>query len=444
MRSTAQSLGEALSLYEKAITLDPEFADAYAGYARAIVDVLGFDFQPLMLSAVARQRAYEAAGRALELNPQSPRAYAVLGILQMLDGESTRRSRRSRRPSRSTRTARTPELNLAIVLTYAGQNPEALAAMERVLQLDPKPRAQVYDYYGFVLYMNRRYEEALQALSQVGPEERSDLGLETLAMANARLGRMAEAHEAVAAILKKIPESEPRRSPRRVRPPSAAGGSGPPAGRASRGGAAGVVLRFPRPAGGPAGRRRPSAPWPSSKTWIGHQHNGAPFVMQLSANGDFALRAQNEHDRRQVHARRATSSARNPRRVCSAASSAARSIAIPEGAARRRTSMFSRTPSPSGISRVARDVRHAGPRSQAGAGNLTSVGAALAWNSFASISGHLASAFAMTSPGGIEVFLQAFLSGEQVELAVDDAPGFRIDVRRGFLDAVPSAQKPPY
>ena len=97
------------------------------------------------------------------------------------------------------------ELNLAIVLTYAGQNPEALAAMERVLQLDPKPRAQVFDYYGFVLYMNHQYEKALQALSQVQPEERSDLGLETLAMANARLGRMAEAHDAVAAILKRIP-----------------------------------------------------------------------------------------------------------------------------------------------------------------------------------------------------------------------------------------------
>ncbi|TGV12673.1 guanylyl cyclase, partial [Mesorhizobium sp. M4B.F.Ca.ET.143.01.1.1] len=35
-------LGEALSLYQKAIKLDPAFADAYSGYARATVDVLGF------------------------------------------------------------------------------------------------------------------------------------------------------------------------------------------------------------------------------------------------------------------------------------------------------------------------------------------------------------------------------------------------------------------
>jgi adenylate cyclase len=85
-----RSLREALALYEKAISLDPTFSDAYAGYARASVDVLGFDYQPVMLSVIARQRAYDAAGRALELNPKTSRAHSVLGILQMLDREFDR------------------------------------------------------------------------------------------------------------------------------------------------------------------------------------------------------------------------------------------------------------------------------------------------------------------------------------------------------------------
>ena len=114
-----------------------------------------------MLSAVARQRAYEAAGRALELNPQTPRAYAVLGILQMLDGENDEAIASVRKAVALDPNGADAELNLAIVLTYAGQNPEALAAMERVLQLDPKPQSQVYDYYGLVLFMNQRYEEAI-------------------------------------------------------------------------------------------------------------------------------------------------------------------------------------------------------------------------------------------------------------------------------------------
>ncbi|RWB28780.1 MAG: tetratricopeptide repeat protein [Mesorhizobium sp.] len=287
-----RSLGEALSLYQKAIKLDPAFADAYSGYARATVDVLGFDFQRLMLSAVARQRAYEAAGRALELNPQSSRAYAVLGILQMLDGEIDEALASVRKAVSLDPNGAEAELNLAIVLTYAGQNPEALAAMERVLQLDPKPRAQVYDYYGFMLYMNNQYEKALQALGKVQPEERSDLGLEALAMANARLGRMAEARDAVAAILKKIPVqnlagfrvvyAHHRRQQdldHRLDALRLAG--------------------FPERAFDFRAQEEDRLDAEAvraltgDRTWAGRQHNGAPFVMELSANGDFALSSQN-------------------------------------------------------------------------------------------------------------------------------------------------------
>ncbi|MGX9576792.1 adenylate/guanylate cyclase domain-containing protein [Mesorhizobium sp. f-mel] len=285
------SLGEALSLYQKAINLDPAFADAYSGYARTTVDVLGFDFQRLMLSAVARQRAYEAAGRALELNPQSSRAYAVLGILQMLDGEINEALASVRKAVALDPNGAEAELNLAIVLTYAGQSPEALGAMERVLQLDPKPRPQVFDYYGLVLYMNHQYEKALQALNHVKPEERSDLGLETLAMANARLGRMAEAHDAVAAILKKIPSQnlaayrviyahhrrqqdlDDRLDALRV---------------------AGVPKRIFGFQGREEDRLDSAAirALTGDRTWIGKQHNGPPFVMELSANGDFALSSE--------------------------------------------------------------------------------------------------------------------------------------------------------
>ncbi|WP_244571125.1 adenylate/guanylate cyclase domain-containing protein [Mesorhizobium carmichaelinearum] len=287
-----RSIGEALSLYQKAIKLDPAFADAYSGYARATVDVLGFDFQPLMLSAVARQRAYEAAGRALELNPQSSRAFAVLGILQMLDSEWDQAIASVQKAVALDPNGAEAELNQAIVLTYAGQNPEALAAMERVLQLDPKPRAQVFDYYGFVLYMNHQYEKALQALSAVQPQERSDLGLETLAMANARLGRTAEAHDAAAAILKKIPEqnlagyrvvyAHHRRQEDLDHRLGALRAAGIPErsfdfrGREEdRLGAAAIRALT------------------GDQTWVGHQHNGAPFVMELSAKGDFAVSSQN-------------------------------------------------------------------------------------------------------------------------------------------------------
>lgn len=287
-----RSLEEALSLYEKATRLDPEFADAHTGYARAIVDVLGFDYQPLMLSAVARQRAYDAAGRGLELNPQSARAYAVLGILQMLDGEIDEAIASVKKAVALDPNGAEAELNLAIVLTYGGQNPEALAAMERVLELDPKPRAQVYDYYGLVLYMNHHYEEAIRAVRTVRPEEPSDLGLEILAMANARLGGMAEAHKAVEAILERSPGqslanlrvlySHHRRQEDLDHRLDALRSAKLPEwsydfrGRSED--------RLDADAIGALA---------TDKTWIGHQYDGVDFFMELGANGDFALRAHN-------------------------------------------------------------------------------------------------------------------------------------------------------
>ncbi|WP_331376012.1 adenylate/guanylate cyclase domain-containing protein [Sinorhizobium chiapasense] len=287
-----RSLGEALSLYEKAIKLDPEFADAHTGYARAIVDVLGFDYQPLILSAVARQRAYEAAGRGLELNPQSPRAYAVLGILQMLDGEIDEAIASVNKAVALDPNGAEAELNRAIVLTYAGQNPEALTAMERVLRLDPKPRAQVYDYYGLVLYMNHQYEDAIGAVRTVRPEEPSDLGLEILAMANARLGREAEAHNSVKAMLERSPghclatlrvvyahhrrqeDLDHRLDALRLAklPEWSFDFRGRPEDRLDAKAIRDLAL---------------------DKTWTGHRHNGAGFFMELGANGDFALRAEN-------------------------------------------------------------------------------------------------------------------------------------------------------
>jgi adenylate cyclase len=286
-----KSLRDALSLYEKAISIDPGFADAHAGHARAIVDVLSFDYQGLMLSAVARQRAYESAGRALELNPKLPRAYAVLGILQMLDGEMDRAIESVQRAVALDPNGADAQLNLAIVLTYAGRNPEALAAIERVLQLDPKPKSQVYDYYGLVLYMNHRYQEALKVLSTVRPNDLSDIGLETVAMANAQLGRLADARRAVEAILNRLPMQSVaslrvvyghhQRQEDLDHRLAALRGAGLPE----------WCYSF---SGRPEDRLDAAAirTLAMNKTWTGHLQNGAPFLMQFSSNGDFALRAQ--------------------------------------------------------------------------------------------------------------------------------------------------------
>jgi tetratricopeptide (TPR) repeat protein len=285
---TERSLREALFLYQKAIALDPQFSDAYAGYARALVDVVSFDYQPVLISTVARQQAYEAADRALQLNAETPRAYAAVGILQSLDGDHDKAIASVQKAVTLAPNSADAELNMAVVLIYAGLQPEALAAMERVLRLNPKPQSQVYDYYALALFMSKRYGEAAAAVHS-GSLPQSDLGLEVLAMAYARQGQRQKAQETIDAIFKRSPGANLT--------------------------AARVIYRHHRRAedldlridalrdagipewpygfhGSPADRLDEAAirNLAVDKLWVGHQHSGAPFLMQIDARGDYAQR----------------------------------------------------------------------------------------------------------------------------------------------------------
>jgi adenylate cyclase len=122
-----------------------------------------------------------------------------------------------------------------------------------------------------------------------GAPTASDLGLDVLAMAYARMGRIQDAHATIKTILKASPTANLA--------------------------AAHLVYLYHRRQVGPDNRinalRNARLPeWPYGfqgspadqldgatirtlavdKTWAGHQHGGAPLVMQVSANGDRAQR----------------------------------------------------------------------------------------------------------------------------------------------------------
>ena len=206
-RVDAVSAHDALNFYQRAIALDPNFADAYAGYARVAADILNFDYSDSLPSAVARKRAYEAASRAVSLNPGLARSYSVLALLQMIEGRNEAALDSARRAIALNRNSAESHLNLAVVLIYAGHQDEALREMETVLRLNPKPPNYVHDYYGLALFMNRRFGEALAVLEQEQSATRSELNLEMLAAVNARLGRLEAARAAVEGMIERYPDT---------------------------------------------------------------------------------------------------------------------------------------------------------------------------------------------------------------------------------------------
>jgi adenylate cyclase len=196
----------ALELYQKALSLDDGFADAYAGYARAALFLWTYSYDVALAGAVARQKLYEAAGRALALNPALPRARAVLAEAQSVDGEHEAAIESARRAVEFGPSDAEAHAILASVLAYAGMLPEAVAAAETALRLNPKPPAATLLTTGLALFLDGQYERAIEALEQarnLAPELNE--AHEFLAMAYAQGGRLEEAKQAVEVLLHRLP-----------------------------------------------------------------------------------------------------------------------------------------------------------------------------------------------------------------------------------------------
>ena len=195
--------GEALALYQRAITLDPTFAEAHAGLARVAASVWRWDENDAMPGPVARKQAYESASRALALNPATARAYLALRTLQLADGRYEEALESARKAVALEPNNSETYAGLAGVLVGAGRHDEAWSAMQTALRLDPRPPPQFLGDLGWVLFHSRRYEEAVE------PLERARAAgvdyLETLSAVYARLGRDEEARETVEAILERFP-----------------------------------------------------------------------------------------------------------------------------------------------------------------------------------------------------------------------------------------------
>jgi TolB-like protein/class 3 adenylate cyclase/cytochrome c-type biogenesis protein CcmH/NrfG len=277
-----------LSLYEKAIALDPDFADAHAGYARVAVDVWRLNWDNILAGPVARKRAYEAAARALTLDANIPRAYSVLGVLQVVDGRYDEAMESARMAVSLGPNSADAYVNLAIVLMFSGRPDEALAAMETALRLNPKPSPGVHGYYGAVLFMNRQYEKAIEPLEKA--RDSSIFAREHLAMVYSHLDRLDDAKIEVDALLKAIPNTSlsyyrvayahHKREEDIAHLLEALRKAGVPewpfgyAGRVEDrlDGSALTTLAFGR-------------------TWVGHTGTGLQFIQEIGANGKVAFRS---------------------------------------------------------------------------------------------------------------------------------------------------------
>jgi len=159
--SDVETYRRTLSFYQKAIDLDPGFANAHAGIARVAVDVWRNDYTFLWSAAVARKIAYDAAGQALKLDPNNARAHTVLALLQLVGGREAEATDSANRAVAAQPSDAEAFANLALILAHTGRHDEAVAEMERALRLDPSPPPSFQLLAGIVFYTARENERAI-------------------------------------------------------------------------------------------------------------------------------------------------------------------------------------------------------------------------------------------------------------------------------------------
>jgi serine/threonine protein kinase/tetratricopeptide (TPR) repeat protein len=162
-KRTEASLYKALQLFRAAIEADPMYALAYAGLAEGYVPMVYYCHLP---PSDAAPKAKAAAERALEIEPELPEALAVLGSMRavydwdMSGAEALLRNAVARDP-------KYPRARQALAecLTMTQRFGEAIAEMERALDLDPLS-LHMNAAVGMHNYFARRYADAIKHARQ--------------------------------------------------------------------------------------------------------------------------------------------------------------------------------------------------------------------------------------------------------------------------------------
>ncbi|HEX4229224.1 MAG TPA: hypothetical protein VHZ07_11175 [Bryobacteraceae bacterium] len=133
---TPQSLAHAETEYQRAIDLDSQYAAAYLGLGAVQYDeyiARGSGHQ----TEAERRNIERLLRKTLELDPQSPSAHAMLGILAMQYDWDWGRAEREFQLALASSPNAIAESHYAFLLIFRGRFPEADQHLRRLLDLDP-------------------------------------------------------------------------------------------------------------------------------------------------------------------------------------------------------------------------------------------------------------------------------------------------------------------
>jgi adenylate cyclase len=204
-RSLSQEgIAKAISMYAKAIELDPGYAKAYSYLAWAYLN----EWQMGWSDSGARslERAFELAQKALALDPADPAAHEALGEIYLWQQQFGPAIAETERAVALNPNDADTLSGLADRLAWAGRPEEAVEKIQLAMRLNPNHRFSYSWILGHAYFLLRRYDQAIATLRKV-----VDRGPDFwpahiyLAASYSLLGRIEEARAAAAAALRLNP-----------------------------------------------------------------------------------------------------------------------------------------------------------------------------------------------------------------------------------------------
>ena len=191
--------------YDRAIELDPNFAEAHSALARLAVYAWRTDINDVISGARARNLAFESASRALEIDPGNAQAYSVLAVLQLADHQHTDAIASARKAVQLAPGSAEAHLDLGLVLVYSGELKEAVAEVETALRLNPGSPDTLL-YAGIAFLFDGQYERAVDVLLRASLERQDSEQVWTFLLAAYGLqGQEEQAAEALTGLFNVYP-----------------------------------------------------------------------------------------------------------------------------------------------------------------------------------------------------------------------------------------------
>ncbi len=191
----------AIAMFEKALALDPSYGVAHGYLALALLVEHRFDAAPPEI----KERALRLATEGVKLAPEDSRCHVYLSDAYLFTGQYELALDEIGKAIALNPNDANALTRLATCLAKAGRAEEGLAAARRAIAANPFHPEYYWSDMAIVAYAARQYEEALAASRRLAVHGRySDHA--RVAACLAQLGRMEEAREAAATVLRLKPD----------------------------------------------------------------------------------------------------------------------------------------------------------------------------------------------------------------------------------------------